>query len=277
LLGALVQISNAFERVNEALSWLIGSYPVIAEWRATADRLVELSHVMDEEAAPAIGAQTQIGPGDATELKQVRISLPDGADLIAPVTLNLKAHEAVMFRGPSGSGKSTLFRVLAGLWPFASGEIRRPAAARMLFLPQRPYMPIGPLREAIWFPERARLERDDDVIAALTTVGLSSMTKRLDEIAHWAQTLSPGEQQRIAIARALLLKPDWLFLDEVTAAHDEREEAELYRRLTEALPNTTIISIGQRRSLEAFHDRMIMLDRSAGRPTRIVDASMMVG
>jgi len=274
LLGVLVQISNAFERVNEALSWLIASYPVFAEWRATADRLVEMSQTMESESSPTTGAHIDVGPGEATEIKNLKISLPDGSDLIAPATLSLKPHEAVMFRGPSGSGKSTLFRTIAGLWPFASGEIHRPAEAKMLFLPQRPYMPIGPLREAIWFPEPARLERDGDVIAALTTVGLNGMVKRLDETAHWAQILSPGEQQRIAIARALLLKPDWLFLDEVTAAHDEREEAELYGRLREALPNTTIISIGHRESLEAFHDRLIMLDHSAGRPTRIVNAAL---
>ena len=131
-------------------------------------------------------------------------------------------------------------------------------------------MPIGTLRDAIWFPEKARSERDDEAIKTLGLVGLGHMTRRLDESAHWAQSLSPGEQQRIAIARALLLKPDWLFLDEVTATHDEREEAELYRRLSEGLPETTIISIGQRHSLEAFHDRMIALDASLGRPTRIV-------
>jgi putative ATP-binding cassette transporter len=269
LLGGLVQISNAFERVNEALSWLIGSYPTVAEWRATADRLVEFSGTIAPQPGPAGGPN--ISSGDhATELRELKVWLPDGAELIAPANLKLKPHEAVMFRGPSGSGKSTLFRVLAGLWPYASGDILLPAHAKMLFLPQRPYMPIGTLREAIWFPERPRLERDDEAVKTLALVGLSHMTRRLDERAHWAQTLSPGEQQRIAIARALLLKPDWLFLDEVTAAHDEREEAELYRCLTGGLPETTIISVGQRHSLEAFHDRMIALDVSHGRPTRIL-------
>ncbi|HYL26678.1 MAG TPA: SbmA/BacA-like family transporter, partial [Candidatus Nitrosotalea sp.] len=269
LLGGLVQISNAFERVNEALSWLIGSYPTVAEWRATADRLVEFSGSVSPDIGPAAGPN--IRPGDhAVELREVKVGLPDGSDLIAPTNLRLKPHVAVMFRGPSGSGKSTLFRVLAGVWPYASGEILLPAYAKTLFLPQRPYMPIGTLRDAIWFPERPQLGRNDEAIKALGLVGLGHMTRRLNETAHWAQTLSPGEQQRIAIARALLLKPDWLFLDEVTAAHDEREEAELYRRLTEGLPETTIISIGQRRSLAAFHDRMIALDASLGRPTRIV-------
>lgn len=270
-LGVLVQISNAFERVNEALSWLIGSYPAYAEWRATADRLIELRKVMDAEAALAQSSAIDMGSDDTTDLRRVNIALPDGTDLIAPVTLSLKAHEAVMVRGPSGSGKSTLFRVLAGLWPFTTGEIHRPANARMLFLPQRPYMPIGPLREALWFPEAPQRERDAEAIDALSLVGLKAMDGRLDESAHWAQMLSPGEQQRIAIARALLLKPDWLFLDEVTAHHDEREEAELYRRLIETLPHTTIVSIGQRRSLEAFHKRVLVLETSSGRPTRIVD------
>lgn len=270
VLGTLVQISNAFERVNEALSWLIGTYPVYAEWRANTDRLVEFSGAMEADALPQAAAHLRASPDDSTELKQVRISLPDGSDLIAPATLSLKPRQSVLFRGPSGSGKSTLFRALAGLWPFVSGEIHRPAHARMLFLPQRPYMPIGPLRDAIWFPEPASPQRDGEAAAALAAVGMSGMAKRLDESGHWAQIMSPGEQQRIAIARALLLKPDWLFLDEVTASHDEREEAELYRRLTEALPDTTIISIGQRRSLEAFHDRQIVLDCSRGRPTRIV-------
>lgn len=271
-LGALVQISNAFERVNEALSWLIGSYPIYAEWRATADRLVELHQTMAGEAGSPHGAGVAAGDSDTTDLKRVQISLPDGTNLIAPVSLNLKAHEAVMIRGPSGSGKSTLFRVLAGLWPFTTGEIHRPSHARMLFLPQHPYMPIGLLRDALWFPEPGRSERDDEAIRALSAVGLAAMTKRLDESAHWAQMLSPGEQQRIAIARALLLKPDWLFLDEVTASHDEREETELYQQLRTALPHTTLVSIGQRHSLEAFHDRLILLDRSSGPPTRVIDA-----
>jgi vitamin B12/bleomycin/antimicrobial peptide transport system ATP-binding/permease protein len=272
LLGTLVQISNAFERVNESLSWLIGSYPTVAEWRATADRLVEFAGTISPHVGPATGPNIHAGD-HSVELREVKVSLPDGSDLIAPATLKLKPHEAVMFRGPSGSGKSTLFRVLAGLWPYASGEILLPAQTKTLFLPQRPYMPIGTLREAIWFPERPRLDRDDEAIKTLGLVGLGHMTRRLDENAHWAQTLSPGEQQRIAIARALLLKPDWLFLDDVTAVHDEREEAELYRCLTEGLPHTTIISIGQRHSLEAFHDRMVALDASLGRPTRIVPMS----
>jgi putative ATP-binding cassette transporter len=198
------------------------------------------------------------------------LSLPDGAPLLAPVTLSFKPHESVLLKGPSGSGKSTLFRVLAGLWPFATGHIHLPARATTLFLPQRPYMPIGTLREALWFPARPALDREDDARTALAAVGLSDLSDRLDEDAHWAQALSLGEQQRLAIASALLSKPDWLFLDEATSATDETEETALYRTLADALPASTVVSIGHRGSLEASHHRVIAIDR-AGRPGRLID------
>ena len=199
------------------------------------------------------------------------MSLPDGAPLLAPVTLSFKPHESVLLRGPSGSGKSTLFRVLAGLWPFATGRIRLPAGAKTLFLPQRPYIPIGTLREALWYPGQPVLGREAEERAALAAVGLSAMSQRLDEDAHWAQALSLGEQQRLAIAGALLLKPDWLFLDEATSATDEAEETALYRKLADALPATTIVSIGHRGSLEAYHRRVIAIDRPVGSPGRLID------
>ena len=169
-------------------------------------------------------------------------------------------------KGSSGCGKSTLFRVLTGLWPFATGRIRLPAGVQTLFLPQRPYMPIGTLREALWFPASPVLDGDAEVRAALMAVDLSALGQRLDETAHWTHVLSPGEQQRLAIARAILIKPDWLFLDEATSALDEDHEAVLYGRLAEALGHTTRISIGHRRSLEAYHTRVITVDRDAGHP-----------
>jgi putative ATP-binding cassette transporter len=207
---------------------------------------------------------------ETIDLQDVGVSLPDGAPLLAPVTLSFKPHEAVLLQGPSGSGKSTLFRVLAGLWPFASGRVRLPAGAKTLFLPQRPYMPIGTLREALWFPTRPASDGEAAAHAALAAVGLPSLSQRLDEDAHWAQVLSLGEQQRLAIARALLIKPDWLFLDEATSATDEEEEAALYRMIADVLPETTMISIGHRGSLEAYHSRVIAVDR-AGRPGRLID------
>jgi putative ATP-binding cassette transporter len=214
--------------------------------------------------------RTETAVQDTIDLQDVGVSLPDGKPLLAPVTLSFNPHEAVLLQGPSGSGKSTLFRVLAGLWPFATGHIRLPAGATTLFLPQRPYMPIGTLREALWFPARPDLGRQAGARAALVSVGLSTLIDRLDEDGHWAQALSLGEQQRLAIARALLIKPDWLFLDEATSATDEEEEAGLYRMVANVLPATTVISIGHRASLEAFHRRMIAVNR-AGRPGRLID------
>jgi putative ATP-binding cassette transporter len=271
-LGVLTQIANAFERVNEALSWFIGSYTIFAEWRATVDRLTEFAAEIKREADMAVlGARTETAGQDTIDVRDVAVSLPDGTPLLAPVTLSFKPHEAVLLKGPSGSGKSTLFRVLAGLWPFATGHIRLPAGARTLFLPQQPYMPIGSLREALWFPAPPAFHREAEARATLATVGLSGLNQRLDEDAHWAQTLSLGEQQRLAIARALLIKPDWLFLDEAASATDEAEERELYRMIGDALPATTVISIGQRGSLEAYHHRVIAIDRAAGRPGQLIE------
>jgi putative ATP-binding cassette transporter len=270
-LGGLIQTANAFERLNEALSWFIGSYTAIAQWRATVDRLTEFAaEIKRETAAADLGPRMETAVQDTIDMQSVDVSLPDGAPLLAPVTLSFKPRESVLLQGPSGSGKSTLFRVLAGLWPFATGCIRLPTGAKALFLPQRPYMPIGTLREALWFPAPPGVGREAEARAALASVGLTTLTQRLDEDAHWAQALSLGEQQRLAIARALLIKPDWLFLDEATSATDEEEEAALYRTVANALPATTVISIGHRSSLEAFHGRVIAVDR-AGRPGRVID------
>jgi vitamin B12/bleomycin/antimicrobial peptide transport system ATP-binding/permease protein len=273
-LGVLTQIANAFERVNEALSWFIGSYTIFAGWRAEVDRLTEFaSEIRHETATAALATRTETAAQDTIDLQDVAVSLPDGAPLIAPVTLSFKPHEPVLLRGPSGSGKSTLFRVLAGLWPFATGNIRLPAGAKTLFLPERPYVPIGTLREALWYPARPAVGCETEERAALAAVGLSAFSQRLDEDAHWAQALALGEQQRLAIAGALLIKPDWLFLDEATSATDEAEEATLYRTLANTLPSTTIVSIGHRGSLEAFHRRVIAVDRPIGGPSRLVDQS----
>jgi putative ATP-binding cassette transporter len=270
-LGVLTQTANAFERVNEALSWFIGSYTQFAEWRATVDRLTEFAAEINREtAAAALATRTEPAVQETIDLQDVGVSLPNGEPLLAPVTLSFNPHEAVLLQGPSGCGKSTLFRVLAGLWPFATGRISLPAGATTLFLPQRPYMPIGTLREALWFPARPSMERDAEARAVLAAVGLSALIDSLEEDAHWAQALSLGEQQRLAIARALLIKPDWLFLDEATSATDEEEEAALYRTIADSLPETTVISVGHRGSLEAYHQRVIEVDR-AGRPGRLID------
>ena len=266
-LGPLTQLTHAFWQVNASLSWFITNYTTFAEWRATVDRLTEFSREMVREAqGDVLGAHIETTAQNTIDLQEVGIALPNGTPLLAPVTLRLHPHEAVLLKGPSGCGKSTVFRVLAGLWPFATGRIRLPAGVQTLFLPQRPYMPIGTLRTALWFPAQPALDGDAEALAALAAVDLSALGQRLDEEAHWTHVLSPGEQQRLAIARALLLKPDWLFLDEATSALDEDHEAALYRWLADTLVHTTIISIGHRRSLDAYHTRVLTVAREPGHP-----------
>ena len=273
LLGVLIQTAHAFERVNEALSWFIGSYTVFAQWRATVDRLTEFAAEINRQAEVALfGTCTETALQDTIELCDVSVFLPDGEPLLSTISLSFKPREAVLLRGTSGSGKSMLVRVLAGLWPFAIGRIHLPAGAKTLFVPQRPYMPIGTLREALWFPAPPASDREAEACAALASVGMSTLSQRLDEVSHWTQTLSLGEQQRLAFARALLIKPDWLFLDEATSAIDEEEEAALYRIIAHALRSTTVISIGHRASLEAYHQRVITLDGTIGRPGRLIES-----
>ncbi|PYM62625.1 MAG: ABC transporter ATP-binding protein [Candidatus Rokuibacteriota bacterium] len=266
-LGVLTQITNAFWQVNNSLSWFISNYYAFAEWRATVDRLTEFGREMAREAQQeGVGVRLEAAAQHTIDLQGVSVALPNGTPLLAPVTLRLQAREAVLLKGPSGCGKSTLFRILAGLWPFATGCIRLPAGMQTLFLPQRPYMPIGTLREALWFPARPALDSDIEARTVLATVDLAALGHRLDERAHWTQVLSLGEQQRLALARAFLLKPDWLFLDEATSALEEDQEAMLYRRLADTLGHTTLISIGHRRSLEAYHRRVISVDSKPGYP-----------
>ena len=169
----------------------------------------------------------------------------------------LHPGEATLVTGPSGSGKSTLFRALAGIWPFGAGRITVPAGAKVMLLPQKPYIPIGSLRNAVTYPADPSGFDDLNLRAVLDAARLGAFVERLDEEDNWSQRLSGGEQQRLAIARALLARPDWLFLDEATSALDEASEAALYHALAESLPDTTLVSIGHRSTLSAFHQRRI--------------------
>src|SRR5205814_6339564 len=174
--------------------------------------------------------------------------LPDGKPLIAQATARIAPGEHVLISGRSGSGKSTFFRAIAGIWPYGAGKIVIPQLARMLFLPQRPYVPIGSLRNAVTFPAELGTFSDAEIIEALKACELEDKSRQLDEVDHWDRRLSPGEQQRLAIARALLQKPDWLFLDEATAALDPELEGQLYRQILERLPGTALVSIAHRAS-----------------------------
>jgi putative ATP-binding cassette transporter len=187
--------------------------------------------------------------------------LPNGTPLVAADSFSIRGNERILVTGPSGAGKSTLFRAIAGVWPFGSGSIAIPAKAKLMMLPQRPYFPVGVLKTAIVYPAEECAFSSDRVSDVLISVGLPQLASQLEEEAHWNRMLSLGEQQRLGLARALLHAPQYLFLDEATASLDEASEAALYHLLEEKLPATTIVSIGHRSTLEAFHQRNVVLTR----------------
>jgi putative ATP-binding cassette transporter len=204
-------------------------------------------------------------------VRNVDLHLPDGQPLITHVNLSLRRGEHLLLGGASGSGKSTLFRAIAGIWPFGRGEIRQSAKGTVLFLPQRPYLPIGTLRRVVSYPITLDVAQDAALREALEAVGLEKLAARLDEAGHWALQLSPGEKQRIAFARALVQKPEWLFLDEATSAVDEATEERLYRLVRERLPGTTVFSVGHRATLRSFHSRQLTVKRTGSGPATVVE------
>ncbi len=262
-LGGMVQSANAFESMRKALSVFVTIYRTLAEWRAVVARLdgfemaiQTAARLKTDQRSINIVATTE---GDAIDLSGLLERLPNGTPLVSAQGFNLRGGESALITGPSGAGKSTLFRSIAGIWPFGSGTIAIPAHATLMMLPQRPYFPIAPLRAAIVYPAEAETFGADQVSEVLVAVGLPQLAQRLDEEAHWNRMLSLGEQQRLGLARALLIAPQFLFLDEATASLDEASEAALYRLLQEKLPATTIVSIGHRSTLQALHERNVVL------------------
>jgi putative ATP-binding cassette transporter len=262
-LGVVMQTAQAFGQVQTALSFFIDNYTNVAELRAVMDRLKGLQDAIEEKPAENITVAAEPGRADVGT-SGLDLALPNGQTLLKDLDLVLPKGTSTLITGTSGSGKSTLFRAMAGIWPFGRGRILIPAGARVLFLPQKPYIPIATLRDAVKYPDENSTATDADIVSALEAARLGHLASRLDEEVHWSNTLSGGEQQRLAIARALVFRPDWLFLDEATASLDEANEAAVYGVLKERLPGTTMISIGHRPSLRQWHEQRLELKRAPG-------------
>ena len=271
-MGGLIQISHAFGKVQDALSWFINLYSSVAAWRATVDRLTGF-----HKAIAQCQEQTRNNPGIATvsdgaatlALDHVELDLPNGQPLLSNGSLTIAQGSRVLLQGPSGSGKSTLFRAIAGIWPFGRGRIYMPREFNALFLPQRPYFPLGTLREVVLYPKSSRSCSEEEVLDTLTAVGLGHLVARLDESANWAMQLSAGEQQRVAFARALLQKPAWLFLDEASSNLDDASQARLYDLLTHRLKDCTIVSIAHREELARYHQHRVTMQPGPGGTHRL--------
>ena len=268
-LGAMAQAALAFGSVQTALSFFVTVYRALAEWRAVIARLDGFEMAIESAAAlPSHPDSIHVVPsakGEEIDLRELLVRLPNGTPLVAADDFSIGGPERGLLTGPSGSGKSTLFRSIAGIWPFGTGAIAIPANTTLMMLPQRPYFPLGSLQAAIVYPAEAESFSPNQVREALISVGLPQLGSRLQEEAHWNRMLSLGEQQRLGLARALLHAPRYLFLDEATASLDEPSEAALYRLLEQKLPATTILSIGHRSTLEAFHQRNFVLARAGDR------------
>ncbi|THD66020.1 MAG: ABC transporter ATP-binding protein/permease [Bradyrhizobium sp.] len=261
-LGGMMQTASAFSSVQDSLSFFISSYRTLAEWQSVVARLHGFeTSIQNADALLNRENIVHVASDDkgTIDLEKLLVSLPNGVPLVTADGFKLRTGERTLLTGPSGSGKSTLFRAIADVWPFGTGSIAIPANTTLMMMPQRPYFPVGSLQAAIVYPAEASAFSPDRVRGTLVAVGLPQLASRLDEDAHWNRMLSLGEQQRLGLARALLHAPQYLFLDEATASLDEAAEATLYRLLEEKLPATTIVSIGHRSTLEAFHQRNIAL------------------
>jgi putative ATP-binding cassette transporter len=260
-LGELMQISTAFGQVQDSLAWFIDNYSTFAAWRATTDRLTGFEESI--QATTRQGVPEVVHEGAGLGAQDLSLALPDGRTLLQGVTLRAAPGDSVLLKGPSGSGKSTLFRAFGGIWPFARGKVETPANA--MSIPQNPYFPDGPLRDALAYPEPASAYGDDALKKALEDALLPELVARLDDQDAWSQKLSGGERQRLALARVFLKQPAWVLADEATSALDADAERTLYEELTDLVRRNGggLVSIGHRPALEAFHRRQWVLRPAA--------------
>ena len=263
-LGGLMQTIQAFGMVQTAMSYFVDSYATIAQLAAVVVRLGGFTEHMSEVEVLQEGADRLAGTADGLVLENLGVSLPDGRQLLNGCTFQLEPASRLIITGRSGCGKSTFLRTMAGLWPFSGGSISFPADTKILFLPQRPYLPLGSLRQAVFYPCEAAADEEGRLPRILTLVGLAPLAERLEEIDDWSRILSIGEQQRLAFARVLIVQPDWVFLDEATSALDEPREKEMYELLRRELPQLGIVSVGHRRTLYAWHEQELRLDGEGG-------------
>lgn len=265
-LGGMMQTASAFGSVQGALSFFVNVYRQLAEWQAVVARLdgfeTSLAHAASMAThGPVIAVDPAMDGASGIELHDLLVRLPNGVPLVSAHGFTLRAGERTLVTGASGAGKSTLFRAIAGIWPFGKGTISIPENATLMILPQRPYFPVASLADAISYPSQSGTYSAKQLAEVLSEVGMPALASRLDEVRHWNRMLSLGEQQRLGIARAVLHRPRYLFLDEATASLDEPSEAQLYRLIERKLPASAVISIGHRATLDAFHERHINLVR----------------
>jgi putative ATP-binding cassette transporter len=252
-LGGLMQISSAFGQVQGALSWFISAFTDFAAWKASVNRLAGFHAAMDAVHAEPSGISVQSNNVGALLIENLRLHLPDGAALTTRFSAQIEAGQRISIAGPSGCGKSTLMRAIAGVWPYGAGTIEIPQQWKLLFLPQKNYLPIATLRAAIAYPAEERAYTDLAIRHYLDSCRLPHLKHLLDQTDNWSQRLSPGEQQRLAFVRALLTRPTALFLDEASSALDTETEEHVHQLLIQDLPQTTIVSVAHRESVAKYH------------------------